>query len=143
MTFYFAYGSNMDPARMCERVKRVPEARRAHLQDHELCFNKRSTKDGTGKANIVRRPGRVVWGVVFSCTEEDMKNLDGAEGGYRREPVEVHYDDGSACKAIAYVARTECIAEELAPTAEYRQHILVGARHFELPDDYVCRLESA
>lgn len=61
MTLYFAYGSNMDPGRMCERVGRVPEGRRACLRDHELRFNKRG-QDGKGKANVVPQSGGTVWG---------------------------------------------------------------------------------
>jgi len=142
---YFAYGSNMDPAQMQERIGRVPHARVACLKDYQLRFNKRS-KDGTGKANIVMEQGSAVWGVVFACEEAEMHPLDRAEGApkhYRRTAIEVECDDGVRCAAIAYVAQPGFLKKGLQPAAKYRARILNGARYFNLPGDYVRSLENA
>ncbi len=49
---YFAYGSNMNPARMQARGLSVCEALAGRLPGYVLCFNKRAT--GLG---VYRQPG--------------------------------------------------------------------------------------
>jgi cation transport regulator ChaC len=66
--WYFAYGSNLSKEQMEERIGSSREARVAWLTGYRLVFNKRSKKDGTGKANIVPAAGATVWGVVYRCS---------------------------------------------------------------------------
>jgi gamma-glutamylcyclotransferase len=63
---YFAYGSNMDEARMTE-PNRCPNARfifKAVLTGYRLAFT-RQTQAGTGAADILAADGCAVRGVVY------------------------------------------------------------------------------
>ena len=55
---YFAYGSNMNPERMKQRIGWSPPSRGAVLQEYQLLFAKQSN-DG-GKANIRPLKGEAV-----------------------------------------------------------------------------------
>lgn len=47
---HFAYGSNMNPARMQTRGLTVLEALPGHLPGYSLCFNKRAADRAPGRA---------------------------------------------------------------------------------------------
>ena len=67
MIGYFAYGSNMNPARMQARGLRVREAMSGYLPGYRLCFNKRATDRAAGRAyaNIQHHAGGRVEGVFY------------------------------------------------------------------------------
>ena len=53
--YYFAYGSNMNPARMAVRGMRYRQSLRAQLPGWQLAFNKRAHgKEGIAYASIVK-----------------------------------------------------------------------------------------
>ncbi|MFC0269829.1 gamma-glutamylcyclotransferase family protein, partial [Kushneria aurantia] len=56
--YYFAYGSNMNPARMCSRVGEVRRALSGRLIDWQLTFDKRSRIDGLAACRACRRQVR-------------------------------------------------------------------------------------
>jgi hypothetical protein len=62
---YFAYGSNMETARLRERMPSAKPLGVAKLSGHELRFHKRS-KDGSGKCNaFAPTTMRVPWSVYY------------------------------------------------------------------------------
>ena len=66
--YYFAYGSNMNPARMAVRGMRYRQSLRAQLPGWQLAFNKRAHgKEGIAYANIVKaeHSGAEVQGVLY------------------------------------------------------------------------------
>ncbi|MEC8272283.1 MAG: gamma-glutamylcyclotransferase family protein, partial [SAR324 cluster bacterium] len=103
---YFAYGSNMNPERMKQRIGWSPPSRGAVLQDYQLMFDKQSN-DG-GKANIRPLKGEAVEGVLYQLAEKDLLSLDGFEGvstgDYAREKLEVSINGDGKCLATAYIA---------------------------------------
>ena len=103
---YFAYGSNMNPERMKQRIGWSPPSRGAVLQDYQLMFDKQSN-DG-GKANIHPLKGESVEGVLYQLAEKDLLSLDGFEGvstgDYAREKLEVSINGDGKCLATAYIA---------------------------------------
>lgn len=123
----FAYGMNM-PA---DRVGIGTNPRGARLPDHRLEFSH--------FANVVPEAGASVFGVVWDCTEWDLRGLDALEGVdrlrpeaglYRREllPVEV---DGEVVECVVYVmARRRPLS---APYPGYLGTMLRGYRDFGLP----------
>jgi len=143
--WYFAYGSNMDPARQKARTESVRAPRRARLVDHRIAFNKLG-RDGTAKANIFAEPGCVVWGVAYLCSTDAMVALDLAEGvhlaQYERTQTVIHPDEGPPLPAITYVALPECVRDGLRPTERYLDHILKGADQHRLPAEYVQALRT-
>ncbi len=141
--WYFAYGSNLDTAKMVNRTGPIREARRARLAGYRLAFNKKSL-DGTGKANIVSDPAGTVWGVVYLTAPEALSILDkyeGVAGGhYQRKAVHVRVDDNGEIEAVTYVAGSAFVDDSLSPSCDYLQTILSGAREHKLPDEYILSI---
>ncbi|MCX8037778.1 MAG: gamma-glutamylcyclotransferase [Candidatus Sumerlaeia bacterium] len=143
--WYFAYGSNLVRDRMGRRTGNILEAKRARLEGYRITFNKRGN-DGTGKANIAPNPGDTVWGVVYRCPPGALDILDGYEGvaggHYARQKVRLRLDGGDELDAVTYVAGNAFIANSLIPSPKYLQTILRGAREYDLPEDYIRRVEA-
>ncbi len=137
---YFAYGSNMSSRRLKERCPSVKFKCVGYVKDYELKFNKKS-KDNSGKANLVKQPGKEVWGVVFSISKQGLPFLDEAEGGYKRKCVEVFLKGNRVEKCYAYLA-TKNLDDNLLPYDWYLQHCLKGAQEHKLPDEHIKFLES-
>ncbi|MSP77378.1 MAG: gamma-glutamylcyclotransferase [Rhodospirillaceae bacterium] len=149
MVWYFAYGSNMNPARLVEarlRPEGVEVASRVcgRLDDWRLAFNKlRQTSPPSGAGNIVMSPGETVYGTLNEMPEAGLAVLDRYEGvttgQYRREIVKVvRSDTGQPVEAVTYVA-LKLGADDLRPLREYLAHLLAGRDL--LPADYCARLE--
>src|SRR5690349_18017369 len=83
---YFAYGSNMLPARLQARCKTARLVGCALAQGSDLTFSKISN-DGSGKATLTPALGVQTPGAVFQIADSDLSALDKAEGvgtGYER-----------------------------------------------------------
>lgn len=79
---YFAYGSNMWPARIHARCPSARAVGIATLVGWRAVYDKPSL-DGSAKLNIRRDPGATVTGVVYDIDAEDRPRLDAAEPGYQ------------------------------------------------------------
>ncbi len=128
---YFAYGSNMNPARMRARQCGFVSARPARLQHFELRFNKRAHgKQGVGYANVNWCPGAVIEGVVYTLTDiTQLQILDPFEGTpvrYSRDLLQVETDDGPEA-AWVYVANPAWVDESVLPEERYLKHLLSDA----------------
>lgn len=143
--WYFAYGSNLDVGQKRRRTGPVREARRARLPGYRLAFNKRGM-DGSAKANIEPAAANVVWGVVYKCSRAAFEAMDRHEGvaagHYRRTRVRVQVDSGEELDADTYIAETAWVFDGLAPSREYLDRIIGGAKEHALPDDYIAALET-
>ncbi|MGQ9801370.1 MAG: gamma-glutamylcyclotransferase family protein [Candidatus Saccharicenans sp.] len=141
---YFAYGSNMDPARMSAREVRFSQRVRAILRGYRLKFNKVEYRNpGEGYANIVQEEGGLVEGVLYDIPDSDLSKLDGVEGypaHYDRIAVSVQLDDGQEIEAVTYVAQPDSIRDGLKPTREYLSHLL--AAKDVLSNSYYRKLQS-
>jgi len=144
--WYLAYGSNMSRAQMASRTGPIREGdeapRVAVLQGYRFAFTTRST-DGRIYANVmVGSPDDVVRGVLYRCGPEGMKVLDVYEAGYERRQVTVTDELGRNYAATVYVGLPECTVEPGRPTTRYRDIILLGAREFGLPCEYLQWIEQ-
>lgn len=141
---YFAYGSNMSLARLCERI---PGARRVctgRLRGHQLRFHKVG-QDGSAKCDAfhTRNPVHCVHGALFEIRPRDKRALDRVEGlggGYDQKMVLVADDAGVEIGAFTYVATR--IDPLLKPFNWYKHHVLVGARESLLPQKYIQVIQS-
>ena len=133
--WYFAYGSNMNPARLFEQrlggegVAYGPRIA-GRLADWSLLFNVRVGRiRGAGYANITPQPGASTPGTLNAMPPEGLIVLDRyegvASGHYQRRAVTVATETGLV-PAITYIARRH-LAEGLQPTEDYRAHLLAGA----------------
>ncbi|MEM7705280.1 MAG: gamma-glutamylcyclotransferase family protein [Pseudomonadota bacterium] len=137
---YFAFGSNMDTARM---NKRCPSARPLALgkvRGRELRFNIMGTigegKNG-GIANIVSADSsKSVYGIVFCVDKVELAALNDLETsmGYRVENFDVEIDGKFEVKAVAYT--TEGEPDNFAPTAAYKQFIENALERNKFPEHY-------
>jgi gamma-glutamylcyclotransferase len=135
---YFAYGSNLAPERMRERVGAVRTLGVAQLAGFCLRIDKRGT-DGSGKANLREDAQGRVWGVLYAFEAEVWPRLDACEPGYER--VSVSVECGGAPHA-AHTYRSHLIAPDLLPLAWYKRMLVDGARAQGLPDAWLQMLEA-
>ena len=56
--------------------------------------------------------------------------------------VDVRDENGQLYQALTYVAGTEYVCEEQAPSDKYLGRILKGAREHGLPKDYIKSIEQ-
>ncbi|MGH7230094.1 MAG: gamma-glutamylcyclotransferase family protein [Nitrospiraceae bacterium] len=138
--WYFAYASNMNRQQLEQRVKRTSiRWMAARLDAYVIRFNKRSTVDLSGKANIVPDVEGIVWGVIFDLSEDEIERLARFEGGYSRKTLAVVAGEAAEeLQAETFVAKAD--EPDLLPTSTYLRVIIEGAREHELPADYRERL---
>lgn len=148
-SFYFAYGSNMNQARLSERLARCNEQllsrHCATLDDYRLAFDKVSSQhDWVGFANIVPATGGRVEGTLNAMSARALEALDAIElvpHHYHR--VEVVVRDtvtGAMVPAFTYVANPGMVRPNLKPTTEYIGHLLAAADL--LPGSYLDELRA-
>lgn len=137
--YYFAFGSNMDPKRMQERVPAARGWGRAKLQGWVFVCNK-SGMDGTAKANLQPSAEGLVWGVVYRLDAKSLPELDVFEGGYERLSVEVLSEQHGLLKCEVYVS--DRLTADPRPAAWYKQHMVAGADAHQFPEHYVSMLRA-
>jgi len=145
-SWYFAFGSNMDPDRIKLRLKKfpqltklIPDAKCVRLPGYRFAFNKYSTEDHTGKANIIQDNESEVWGVLFRINEDALEILKELEGGYEDKILHVFSNDVKY-EAVTFIAKK--IHNGLKPTPRYLNYILGGANHYKLPPKYIVDIEK-
>jgi gamma-glutamylcyclotransferase len=120
----------MSSARFWQRVPNARALGRATWPGMRLTCNQVSV-DGSGKANLVTDDGNRAWGVLYEIHERDWRILDGFEPGYTRQSCTVQIEDGAILSAQAYLGNGPF---RETPTFDwYRDHLLEGAREFQLP----------
>jgi len=137
--WYAAYGSNLHPLRLTERISSAQLVTTSFLPDWSLHFHKRS-KDGSGKCNILSG-GDGIHIAIFDISTEDKLALDKIEGlglGYSQTQLDVPGIGGCA----SYVAEQSHIDNSLDPYDWYRELVLLGAQAHGFPEDYLNRIRS-
>lgn len=139
--YYFAYGSNMLPARLLERTPSAACLGPACLPGHRLAFNHVSRGDGSAKCNIAgwQPGGDRVWGVVYALPEHERPVLDRAEDlgrGYLIENRRVEMG-GDWVDVFCYVAVPGTLDDRVRPYRWYRDIVLAGARQHRFPESYI------
>lgn len=132
--YYFAYGSNMLPERLLERIGKYHTAFPVSLSDHRFTYNKKSI-DGTAKANIEPNEDTAVHGVCFEIDDDDFAILQKFEGGYDRRNVSVASREGKNTKAVTYISSSTDTTR--VASDDYKRLVLRGANHWALDNSYV------
>lgn len=151
MSYYFAYGSNMNADRMASRDLKVVDACSAYLSGFGLRFNKRSRRDATlACANIVYAPSERVEGVLYQLASPgEIIKLDPHEGTpvmYSRERFSAETGNGLVACWV-YVANPAVIDNSIKPARWYVEHLLAGKpfltpEYWQRIDQTVCREET-
>ena len=144
MSFYFAYGSNMNPRRVAERGIGYDRVTAARAAGFTVRFEKRSRiQAGAGHANLAYRNGGVAEGVLYRLIDgEEIAKMDRFEGvpvHYSRETIPVETEDGTTW-AWTYFANRAVIAPNLKPPDWYVAHMAAGEPY--LSAKYVAWLRS-
>ena len=132
---YAAYGFNLHPIRLSERIPSAKLLGKAILEGKALRFHKRS-KDGSAKCNIVDEKKQRVYVAMYEIDESEKSALDNTEGagyGYRCEEVKVL----GFGKCITYIAEDSHIDDSLKPYTWYKEMLLVGCEKLEIPKAYI------
>ena len=140
---YLAYGSNMWPRRIEERLGMCQAVGVAALPGFALRFHKRGG-DGSGKCDAYHTGDRAdtLYGVVYSLSQSQRDLLDGIEGpGYSSREVSVRLSKGMIT-AYAYIARDGHVDSALPPFNWYKSIVVAGARAHALPVHYIETLEA-
>jgi gamma-glutamylcyclotransferase len=138
----FAYGSNMCSGRFhAYRVSPHGTGRPGVLLGYRLQFDKKSTADRSGKANVVAQQGSEVWGVLYTISDADKKKLDEGEGGYQPLKLPLRLEHNRTTEAWVYVARKSRKDPSLRPFTWYKRFLVEGAREHSLPQNYIAELE--
>lgn len=140
---YLAYGSNLHPHRLRERIGQVELAGVVELPGWRLCFDKRGA-DGSAKANLRPVPGskHVAWAAVYRVEPEQWPALDrfeGCGGGYETFRFDVNLHQHWR-PALAYLTPSHWTTGTMRPFDWYRELILAGATHLHLPKDYIAAI---
>jgi len=128
---YFAYGSNMNPARVAARGLEFECVEGARLTGFTLRFDKHARDHaGTGHASIAWDPTGTVEGVLFWLRSADeilkMDPFERTPINYSRDAVVVT----TACTQVAawtYFANPAVQRQGLLPARAYLEHLLAGA----------------
>jgi hypothetical protein len=142
---YLAYGSNLHPIRLQQRVPSATLIGIAELAGFELAFHKRG-RDGSGKCNLAEARGetRSVFGAIYVIEPQEKPLLDEAEGngrGYLEHPVRAVHG-GSEYQCFTYRAQASHIDEDLAPYHWYKELVVLGTCFLGMPDQYSAQIDS-
>ena len=142
MTFYAAYGTNMDPGLMSERCPHSPLETTGWLIGWRLTFGGEEHGWDGALPTIVEDPLEQVFVAVYDVSKEDESALDSWEaadsGLYRKTKVRISTLAGEMV-VWTYVLDAY---EGLLPSASYVGVLAEAAEAADAPDDYVLRLRA-
>ena len=132
MFLYFAYGSNMNPARMAKRCPGAIDLGGAVLRNHRVTERL--------YADIDFAEGEDTQGVLYVITEEHLRKLDRYEGYpsvYRRIWVDVEFED-CIYQAVTYEMawQTKVARDRIKYPEEYRLLCSNGARVHNIKNNF-------
>jgi gamma-glutamylcyclotransferase len=141
--WYFAYGSNLQRARLRERIGGWTKEQTAILKGYKLKFAKGYIGHESGRANIEPNLASEVKGAIYLITEDQFRKLDGREGArigvYRRAPVSVE-SEGKQVSATTYEMKEEICA--LKPSTDYLNLVLDGLREHGYDENVINEVKN-
>lgn len=140
---YLAYGSNLHPLRIVDRVPSARFVGTTQLDGYSLTFHKRSM-DGSAKCNLLYTSNSdgIAYGAVYFIPENEVHYLDAAEGlgkGYYKHQLLVVVD-GESFSTFTYLASRSHLVFDLEPYHWYKGFVLAGARKLNFPPHYIERI---
>ncbi len=142
---YFAYGSNLHPVRLGERIPSARLITTGQLNGYRLAFHKRG-QDGSGKCNLVHtgRPADHVLGAIYTINRVHKAELDIFEGngnGYIDQQLVIDSSTGiQSC--FSYMAQHTHIDDQLLPYHWYKHLVREGARFLGFHSAYIRAIDD-
>jgi len=138
---YLAYGSNLHPRRLQQRVPSARVIGTVGLMGWQLNFHKRG-QDTSAKCNIIQtgKTADVVYGAIYEMRVSERHRLDKVEGlnnGY----CLAHLDIAGQGTAFFYVAEKEYVDNGLLPFEWYKEFVIAGCRFHTFPESYLAQIE--
>jgi len=143
MLRYFAYGANIDPERMIQRVPEATVVGPAYVEGLALEFTIRDREWGGGALNAREEAGSRVWGLLYEGPTEAFAVLDTFQGDasmLERATVVAHRPDGPV-EAVTY--RLLQLANYVRPSDRYLSHLVRAMKAQGLPDEAVQAVRAA
>lgn len=143
--YYLAYGSNLHPLRLIERVPSAKLLFPIELEKYRLYFEKQG-QDDSGKCNI-RQTGQSddkVHAAMYQISMQHKPLLDEFEGlnaGYMDHQLTLQHQ-GQEYDCFSYFAQAAHIVEGLKPYHWYKELVIQGVRYLQFPDDYLVGIRS-
>lgn len=145
---YLAYGSNLHPVRLIERVPSAQLIGILPVSGYRLAFHKQG-QDASGKCNLFSTGHihDIVHCALYRMAAQHKPVIDRIEGkgrGYRDMPIAVHHNN-VLHRCFAYTAQSGHIDDRLSPFHWYKELVLLGGEYHGLPRGYldaIRRLES-
>lgn len=139
--WYFAYGSNMKESRLHKRDVPTFDHKVGHIENYAFRYNKIGVDD-TGKGNIIEKQGSKTRGVFFKIHLSDYLHLhERYEVGYRQIEIEGS-SNKKLIRAKSFIALPENVEDQMIPSPEYQDIVIVGAREKGLPEEYIQYIEN-
>jgi len=145
--WYFAYGSNMQPATFAGRRGITPaRALAARARGWRLALDKTPLVPiGEAFANLVEAPDGEVFGVAYEISADDLAHVDLTEGvligNYRRVEITVEPLAGDG-PARAFTLVSDKHAPDLGPSDYYMRLLIEGAETHGLPEAWIAMLRA-
>jgi len=139
---YFAYGSNLHPLRLKQRIASAQLVGTGTIPGYELCFAKRG-QDASGKGHIkpISHSGKV-YGAVYQLNAEYKAELDNFEGpGYEHTSFELVVNRRNY-SCFAYIGLSTHLDESLQPFHWYKSLIILGAEFHGFPASYIRNIQQ-
>lgn len=139
---YLAYGSNLHPWRLQQRVPSARLLDTAALIGWQLKFHKRG-QDASAKCNMIKtgKTVDVAYGAMYEMLASEKHQLDKVEGlhaGYHLAQTEIA-EIGSV---FFYVAEETYIDNDLLPFGWYKDLVMAGGRFHAFPRAYLAQIAS-
>ncbi len=141
--FYFAYGSNLHPLRLAERIPSSRFLGIARVLGYRLCFHK-CGQDGSAKCNALYTgsTGDELYGAVYRMDTGHKPILDDFEGqGYQADSFSVVLNKAEYT-VFYYAAVDSYINNNLRPYHWYKELVILGAKFHNLPDKYLMQVNA-
>jgi len=141
---YFSYGSFIDSETLKRHCPKAQYVGKAILPNWEVQFNFLSRTYKGGVTGIEPAVAKLVRGVLYDVSNEELQHLDSIEGVpegiYYRQTIYVVDESGKPMKAVTY--RTTNPRGPFKPMRKYLDLMIKGAKEHGLEQDYIQQLEA-
>jgi gamma-glutamylcyclotransferase (GGCT)/AIG2-like uncharacterized protein YtfP len=140
---YLAYGSNLHPQRLMERVPSAELTGALTLTGYRLTFHKRG-QDNSGKCNLflTHDQNDQVHCALYRMAMDHKPLLDQFEGlGYRDTEIQVQHND-ELIQCFVYIAESSHIDDSQKPYSWYKDIVLLGCEYHGLPEAYLSHIHQ-
>lgn len=143
--FYLAYGSNLHPDRLWQRVPSAKFLGAICVSGYQIKFYKKSTDDSS-KCSLKKtdKMQDLMYFALYEINQSEKYLLDKAEGvghGYKDIKVKFSYKEKEYV-AFTYMAMESHIDENLLPYSWYKDLVIAGARFYNFPSNYIEDIEA-